>query len=126
MREFCCHERKVVPLNKTLKGYTAWISGIRHDQTESRNNAGIIERQGSIIKINPMINWTHAQVDRYIQDHNLPRHPLETKGYKSISCFPCTQPVCDFQNLRAGRWVGHTKTECGIHSFPMSTGIEFS
>ena len=124
--DFCCHERKVMPLNKALKGYQAWISGIRHDQTDNRNNASIIERQGSIIKLNPMIHWTQAQVDQYINEHNLPRPPLESRGYKSISCFPCTQTVCNGTSIRTGRWVGHTKTECGIHSFPMSTSIEFS
>jgi phosphoadenosine phosphosulfate reductase len=124
--DFCCHERKVIPLNNALKGYKAWISGIRHDQTELRNNSSIIEHQGSIIKINPMINWTQAQVDQYIDDHNLPRHPLEAQGYKSISCYPCTQTVYDSQSIRTGRWVDHSKTECGIHSFPMSTSIEFS
>ncbi len=123
--DFCCHERKVIPLNKALSGYKAWISGIRHDQTKLRNTASIIERQGSIIKINPLISWTQAQVDQYIEDHNFPRHPLESEGYKSISCLPCTQTVCDSQNIRSGRWVGHGKTECGIHSFPISTSIKF-
>lgn len=122
----CCHQRKVIPLDNALNGYRAWISGIRHDQTELRNSTNIIERQGSIIKINPLINWTQSQIDQYIDTHHLPRHPLEPKGFKSIGCLPCTQTVDEAQSARTGRWAEYTKSECGLHSFPMSTGIKFS
>jgi len=116
----CCQVRKVLPLQQALNGYDAWITGIRHDQTDNRHQAEIIEYHDSLIKINPMIDWPQTQIDRYLDDHNLPRHPLDSAGYKSIGCSPCTQAVCQWQNYRHGRWPGYGKTECGIHELPVS------
>ena len=125
----CCRLRKVVPLEKALTRYTAWITGIRHDQTDLRQEAEIIEYQGSLVKINPMIDWTHDQIEDYIDEYALPRHPLESRNYRSIGCYPCTQAVAKHGNYRFGRWLGFNKTECGIHTITFSeanTGLKYS
>jgi phosphoadenosine phosphosulfate reductase len=119
----CCFLKKVIPLKKALSDYKAWITGIRREQTEVRKHANIIEASGDLVKINPLINWTQAQIDRYIAKHNLPRHPLESEGFQSIGCAPCTKAVVEEErNRRSGRWYGFSKTECGIHT--MSRGID--
>ena len=125
----CCQRRKVIPLEKALTDYTAWITGIRHDQTNLRQDAEIIEYQGSLVKINPMIDWTHDEIEDYIDKYDLPRHPLETRGYQSIGCYPCTQAVSSPNNYRSGRWLGFNKTECGIHTITFSeasAGMKYS
>jgi phosphoadenosine phosphosulfate reductase len=117
----CCALRKVAPLQKAISGYQAWITGIRRDQTALRSKADIVEFHGNIIKINPLINWTQSDIDQFIEQNNLPRHPLDAKGYKSIGCYPCTQPVAEADSFRVGRWANFSKQECGIHC--MSTPI---
>ena len=117
----CCAIRKIAPLQNALDGYQAWISGIRRDQTETRHNADIIQFHGNIIKINPMIHWTQEDVNQYIEENDLPRHPLEARGYKSIGCFPCTHAINETDSFRYGRWIGCEKIECGLHK--MSTPI---
>lgn len=113
----CCYIHKVQPMQKAVNSVWAWISGIRRDQTEVRSHAKIVELQDDgLIKINPMLNWTKADVNRYIEEHNLPKHPLLEKGYRSIGCAPCTVAVGDSDSDRAGRWAGRGKTECGLHT----------
>jgi phosphoadenosine phosphosulfate reductase len=113
----CCYIHKVQPMQKAVNSVWAWISGIRRDQTEERSHAKIVELQDDgLIKINPMLNWTKADVNRYIEEHNLPKHPLLEKGYRSIGCAPCTVAVGDSDSERAGRWAGRGKTECGLHT----------
>jgi phosphoadenosine phosphosulfate reductase len=113
----CCYLHKVEPMQKALKGVKAWISGIRRDQTEVRAHARILELQGDgLLKINPLLNWTNADVKKYAQEHQLPSHPLLEKGYRSVGCAPCTIAVGANDDERAGRWAGRGKVECGLHT----------
>jgi phosphoadenosine phosphosulfate reductase len=113
----CCFLHKVQPMQKALKDLKAWISGIRRDQTPTRAKARILELQeDGLLKINPLLNWTKADIDAYIKQHDLPVHPLLEKGYRSIGCAPCTIAVGQNDDERAGRWVGRGKTECGLHT----------
>jgi len=113
----CCYLNKVQPMQQALKGYKAWISGIRRDQTAVRAHANFLELQeDGLLKINPLLNWTKADVNRYIEEHNLPHHPLYEKGYRSIGCAPCTIAIGENDDERAGRWAGRGKVECGLHT----------
>jgi phosphoadenosine phosphosulfate reductase len=113
----CCYLHKVQPMQSALKGYKAWITGIRRDQTAVRAKANFLELQGDgLLKINPLLNWTKADVNRYIEEHNLPRHPLYEKGYRSVGCAPCTIAIGVNDDERAGRWAGRGKVECGLHT----------
>ena len=96
----------------------AWISGIRRDQTSVRAKANILElHEDGLLKVNPLLNWTKADVDAYIQEHDLPVHLLSKVGFRSIGCAPCTEIISPAeQNDRAGRWVGRGKKECGLHT----------
>jgi phosphoadenosine phosphosulfate reductase len=113
----CCYIHKVQPLQVAMKDMLAWISGIRRDQTATRAHAKILELQeDGLLKINPMLNWTKADVKRYSEEHNLPSHPLLEKGYRSVGCAPCTVAIGVNDDERAGRWQGRGKTECGLHT----------
>ena len=114
----CCNLRKVLPLKAALEDYDVWITGIRKKQTQVRNNANLIEFESrfEVIKINPLINWTHDEVWDYIKTHNLPYNPLHDNNYPSIGCKQCTSPVCAGDDDRSGRWKGIRKTECGLHN----------
>jgi phosphoadenosine phosphosulfate reductase len=113
----CCFIHKVQPMQRALAGLRAWITGIRRDQTSTRAHARILELQeDGLIKVNPLLNWSSADIAAYRTLHRLPEHPLLQKGYRSIGCAPCTQPVNPDDNERAGRWVGMGKTECGLHT----------
>jgi phosphoadenosine phosphosulfate reductase len=113
----CCYIHKVQPMQKAMKDILAWISGIRRDQTATRAHAKILELQeDGLLKINPMLNWTKADVNRYMEEHNLPSHPLLEKGYRSVGCAPCTVAIGVNDDERAGRWQGKSKTECGLHT----------
>ncbi|MCC2683855.1 MAG: phosphoadenosine phosphosulfate reductase [Paenibacillaceae bacterium] len=113
----CCAMRKVNPLTEILKGYEAWITGIRRDQAPTRANAGKVEYdvKFGLTKINPLADWTNKQVWKYIQEENIPYNPLHDQDYPSIGCEPCTMPVKPGDDPRAGRWSGTSKTECGLH-----------
>jgi phosphoadenosine phosphosulfate reductase len=113
----CCFLHKVQPMQNALKGYKAWISGIRRDQTSVRAHAKFLELQeDGLLKINPLLNWTKMDVNRYIEENNLPKHPLYEKGYRSVGCAPCTIAIGVNDDERAGRWAGRGKTECGLHT----------
>lgn len=113
----CCFIHKVQPMQKALKDMKAWISGIRRDQTLVRARARILELQGDgLLKVNPLMNWTKTDVQRYLEENNLPSHPLLEKGYRSIGCAPCTVAVGAMNGERAGRWAGRGKIECGLHT----------
>jgi len=115
--DLCCYIHKVQPMQKALNGLRAWITGIRRDQTPERARAQILELQeGGLLKVNPLLNWTAEDVQKYITDHNLPSHPLYERGYRSIACAPCTVAVGQGEPERAGRWAGRGKTECGLHT----------
>lgn len=113
----CCQLRKVEPLTRVLKGYDAWITGIRRDQAPSRANAGLIEwdEKFTLIKVNPLARWTWADVWSYIKVYEVPYNPLHDHNYPSIGCTYCTAPVVPGDDPRAGRWKNFTKTECGLH-----------
>lgn len=115
--DLCCYLNKVKPMQEALRNYAAWVSGIRHDQTEARSEAPVVgwQPQLCIYKINPMAHWSRDDILDYIQTHNLPRHPLWAQGYVSVGCQPCTAPIAPGQHERKGRWPGNPKTECGIH-----------
>ena len=113
----CCYIHKVDPMQRALKDMKAWISGIRRDQTATRAHAKILELQDDgLLKINPLLNWTKADVKKYAEEHKLPAHPLLQRGYRSIGCSPCTVAVGLNDDERAGRWSGRGKTECGLHT----------
>lgn len=114
----CCEINKVEPLQRGLKGFKAWASGIRRGQGPTRKNIHILEAyEDGLYKLNPLANWTSKDAWHYIKTHSLPVHPLFEKGYTSIGCWPCTRPVVPGEDARAGRWAGRVKTECGIHTF---------
>ena len=112
----CCHIRKVTPLAETLKPYSAWISGIRRDQSSTRANTDLVQwnMRHNLLKISPLAFWSERDVWRYIRIHDVPYNPLLNQGYASLGCAPCTRPS-NGGDLRSGRWVGFAKTECGIH-----------
>jgi phosphoadenosine phosphosulfate reductase len=113
----CCYIHKVQPMQKAMKDMLAWISGIRRDQTPERAKSKILELQeDGLLKINPMLNWTKADVKHYMEEHELPSHPLLEKGYRSVGCAPCTVAIGVNDDERAGRWQGRGKTECGLHT----------
>jgi len=112
----CCALRKTEPLQQALSGYDAWITGRKRYQGASRSDLDFFENEGDIrIKVNPLVHWTTADLQEYIAENRLPRHPLVAKGYPSIGCAPCTTRVNDGEDPRAGRWRSLEKTECGIH-----------
>lgn len=113
----CCELRKVAPLARVLSGFAGWITAIRRDQTEERATAQVVEsdRKFGLIKINPLVAWTHDDVWAHLYAHDVPYNPLHERGYPSIGCEPCTSQVVPGENLRAGRWRGTHKNECGLH-----------
>jgi phosphoadenosine phosphosulfate reductase len=116
--DLCCHLRKIVPLQRTLQGFDAWVSSIRRDQTPDRAEAGIVEwdERFGLVKVNPLANWTKRDVWAFIMSHQVPYNPLHDREYPSIGCWPCTRPVWAGEDERAGRWAGSAKTECGLHA----------
>jgi phosphoadenosine phosphosulfate reductase len=113
----CCDLRKVKPLARELGGFTAWITAIRRDQTPERASAQIVETDTKfgLLKINPLVAWTHDDVWAHLYANDVPTNPLHERGYPSIGCQPCTSPIVPGENLRAGRWRGADKRECGLH-----------
>ncbi len=115
--DLCCLINKVEPMRQAMQGLKAWISGIRRDQSPARANIRILEQTPEgVIRVHPMAKWTHRDIWRYISRYNLPHHPLLSRGYLSVGCAPCTHPVYENEDGRAGRWRGHAKTECGLHT----------
>lgn len=119
----CCRERKLVPLQRAIRGYDAWISAIRADQTTDRGQARVLswDAKFGLVKINPLLRWTKRDVWAYIVTHDVPYNPLHDQGFPSIGCWPCTRAVvAGGSDDRAGRWAGQAKTECGLHSLDSS------
>ena len=115
--DLCCQIRKVIPLQKALKNFDAWINGRKRFHDFERKNIKQIEKVNGLIKINPLYDWSFKDIQNYININKLPEHPLVKKGYKSIGCIPCTNKVADDKAHRSGRWINNKKTECGIHTF---------
>ena len=115
--ENCCSAVKVGQLDRALEGKAAWMSGLRRDESPTRTNAPIVVRDlRGLVKVNPLAPWTDEDVRGYIADHDVPYNPLLDQGYLSIGCWPCTKPVAEGEDPRAGRWAGKAKTECGLHT----------
>ena len=115
--DLCCYLRKVEPLERTLKNYDAWFSGVRRDETIARRDTRVVEwdDKRQMVKVNPIVRWTGKQVDDYIAEHGVLVNPLVYEGYPSIGCRTCTSRVEAGADPRSGRWAGTGKTECGIH-----------
>jgi phosphoadenosine phosphosulfate reductase len=112
----CCSAAKVAQLDRALVGKMAWMSGLRRVEAASRAGTPIVARDlRGLIKVNPIATWTDQDVRGYIADHDVPFNPLLERGYPSIGCRPCTQPIDGSNDPRSGRWVGQDKTECGLH-----------
>ena len=114
----CCELRKLAPLREALRGYDAWITAIRRDQTPERAGAQIVEddRRFGLVKVNPLVTWTQDDVWGHLYAYDVPFNPLHQRNYPSIGCQPCTSPIVPGENLRAGRWRGAAKKECGLHA----------
>jgi len=113
----CCTLRKTLPLARALAGFDGWITGRKRYQTGSRAGLPAFEAEADTgrIKLNPLADWSAQDISAYIERHALPHHPLVARGYPSIGCMPCTSRVEPGEDIRAGRWRGQDKTECGIH-----------
>lgn len=113
----CCNLRKTFPLQRALAGYEGWITGRKRFQSGTRATLDFFEVEDGTgrIKVNPLAHWAPEDVRAYMEENRLPRHPLVAKGYPSIGCAPCTSPVKDGEDPRAGRWRDQNKEECGIH-----------
>lgn len=113
--DLCCELRKVEPNRRALEGRTAWMSGLRRDQSEGRADTPIVSwaAKFGVVKINPLANWTEKQTWAYLLEHGVPYNPLLDRGYASIGCYNCTVPGVQG---RAGRWQGFEKDECGLHT----------
>ncbi len=118
----CCHERKLVPLRRAVVGADAWISSIRAEQSAHRAKANIVswDPKFGLVKVNPLLRWTRRDVWAFIVTNDVPYNPMHDRGYPSIGCWPCTRPVAEGDDERAGRWAGQAKTECGLHSLDSS------
>ena len=112
----CCNFRKTVPLERALSGFDAWITGRKRFQGGERKQLEFFEPEPPHrLRVNPLAHWRPEDVQEYMAENKLPRHPLVARGYASIGCAPCTSPIKPGEDPRAGRWRGSNKTECGIH-----------
>ncbi len=112
----CCTLRKTEPLEAALQGFGGWITGRKRIQGGARAQMPLYEKdEGARIKINPLADWTPKMIAEFMDAYGLPRHPLVSRGFKSIGCAPCTTKVAEGEDPRAGRWRGQDKVECGIH-----------
>ncbi len=119
-QDACCHLRKVAPLARELEPFAGWISGRKRYQGASRTGLAVVEADGRRLKFNPLAALTAAELSDVFASANLPRHPLEAAGFRSIGCVPCTSRALDGTATREGRWSGLAKTECGIHTRALS------
>jgi phosphoadenosine phosphosulfate reductase len=115
--ERCCQLRKVEPLRRALAGKRAWLTSLKRSDGPTRADAPIVSWDAGfgLVKVNPLVTWTEEDIASYLADHELPVHPLVTRGYRSIGCAPMTRPVAEGEDARAGRWAGLDKSECGLH-----------
>ncbi|HEY5857942.1 MAG TPA: phosphoadenylyl-sulfate reductase [Aldersonia sp.] len=113
----CCRLRKVVPLQRALGGYNAWVTGLRRVEAPTRANSPLIsfDEAFGLVKINPLAAWSDDDMEAYISEHSILVNPLVEEGYPSIGCAPCTRKPEPGADLRSGRWAGFAKTECGLH-----------
>jgi phosphoadenosine phosphosulfate reductase len=112
----CCRIRKVEPLARALKPFSAWINGRKRFQGGVRADIAVVEQDGARLKFNPFANVSRAEIEAIYKTAKLPPHPLVASGFMSVGCMPCTSRTSADEDLRAGRWRGRPKTECGIHT----------
>ena len=114
--EGCCATRKVALLDRALVDKDAWMTGVRRSEASTRTSTSIVslDKRG-LVKVCPLATWTNEDVERYVAENDVIVNPLQYEGYPSIGCWPCTEPVLDGEDQRAGRWRGTGKTECGLH-----------
>jgi phosphoadenosine phosphosulfate reductase len=116
----CCRIRKVEPLRRALAPFSAWINGRKRFQGGLRAAIPVVEDDGSRLKFNPFANISREAIEAIYQSAKLPPHPLAASGYLSVGCMPCTSRTSPDEDVRAGRWRGRAKTECGIHTVKTS------
>ncbi len=118
-RKSCCNVRKVVPFQRFVAGYDAWVTGVRRDQSKLRALAQPIEwdAQHRLHKVSPLLEWSEGEVWAYIRARKLPYNSLHDREFPSIGCQPCTRPVLPGEDHRAGRWWWESpeSRECGLH-----------
>lgn len=119
-RKACCDVRKVRPLNKALAGASAWITGLRREQSQGRSHVPFAQYDANqkLIKLNPIADWTLETLESYVAANNVPVNALHTKGFPSIGCQPCTRAILPGEDIRAGRWWWEAENakECGLHA----------
>lgn len=122
-RKLCCHIRKIEPLKRALSGLDIWICGLRSDQSVTRINTKLLEwdEPNGLLKLNPLVDWSHEQVWDYIRKEKVPYNDLHDKGFLSIGCQPCTRAINPGEDVRAGRWWWEKpeSKECGLHNRPV-------
>jgi phosphoadenosine phosphosulfate reductase len=115
--DYCCYLNKVQPMEPIINTHDVWVSGVRADQNSNRAQMEKEIRTASgKMRYHPILEWTSKMIHEYALEYDLPRHPLEEKGYFSIGCEPCTQSILEQSEDRGGRWAGMKKTECGLHT----------
>ncbi len=122
-RKLCCHVRKLEPLKRAFEGLDIWICGLRSDQSVTRLNTKLLEwdEGNGLLKLNPLHDWSHDRVWKYIRTNKIPYNPLHDKGFLSIGCQPCTRAIKEGEDIRAGRWWWEQpeSKECGLHNSPV-------
>ncbi|MBV9919453.1 MAG: phosphoadenylyl-sulfate reductase, partial [Pseudonocardia sp.] len=113
----CCAMRKVEPLERTLSGYDAWVTGVRRVEAPTRVSTPLVtyDEKFGLVKVNPLAAWSDEDMQAYITEHNVLVNPLVAEGYPSIGCAPCTAKPLPGADPRSGRWAGTGKIECGLH-----------
>lgn len=114
--DFCCGLNKVAPLAPLREAARAWVSGLRRDQSKTRADVRVLEREDHLVRIHPICDLGREDVAAYLARHGIDEHPLVRRRYLSIGCAPCTRAVADGEDERAGRWAFSAKTECGVHA----------
>lgn len=118
-RKLCCHIRKIEPLKRAFKGLDAWICGLRREQSVTRKDMKLVEwdENNGLLKVNPLIGWTEAELWTYIRSNHVPFNILHDQGFPSIGCQPCTRAIIPGEDVRAGRWWWENpeSRECGLH-----------
>jgi len=112
----CCRIRKVEPLARALKPFSAWINGRKRFQGGARAEIPVVEDDGAKLKFNPFANVSREEIEAIYKIAKLPPHPLVASGYLSVGCMPCSSRTAPGEDARAGRWRGQAKRECGIHT----------
>ena len=121
-RKNCCHVRKVLPLKRALSGAAGWVTGVRREQSGTRDQTPFAEFDQSynLIKVNPLADWSLSRIEAYVAEHRVPVNALHAQGFPSIGCQPCTRAIEPGEPIRAGRWwwEDETRKECGLHNRP--------